>query len=229
VAASIIIDDTGQTHYLPKPTVLGALDKAAEIGGFTYKVKQTSLGLYVYSIAGEEAAGLMGWLYRVDYYMPYVSMADFELNITSPPNPPHKELLIYYGDWTYMPLKLEVDKTEVHIGENITVHVTHYNDTSGCWQQLEGATVHFLNRKYITNATGYVTITVRYDPPVWAEKAGFIRSDIIEVKILSNSANPNTASRQSSNNAAQEDAENAPLYLSVSMNEYLWNLSISPV
>jgi hypothetical protein len=143
--------------------------------------------------------------------MTYVGMADFELNVTSPPNPPHKELLIYYGDWTYLPLKVWVDKTEVYIGENITVHVTYYNDTSGCWQQLEGATVHFLNRKYITNTTGYVTITVRYDPPVWAEKAGFIRSDIIEVKILSNSANPNTASRQSSNNAVQEDAENAPL------------------
>ncbi|MEM2202466.1 MAG: prenyltransferase/squalene oxidase repeat-containing protein [Candidatus Bathyarchaeia archaeon] len=195
VAASIVVDDSGQSHYLPKPTVLGALDKAAELGGFAYKVRQTGFGLYVYSIAGEEAAGLSGWMYRVDYYMPYVGMADFEWNITSPPNPPHKELLIYYGDWTNLPLKIWVDKTEVHIGENITVLVTYYNDTSGIWQPLEGATVHFLYRKYTTNATGYVTITVRYDPPIWAEKPGFIRSDVIEVKIVNNPVN-NTASQQ---------------------------------
>lgn len=184
VAASIIVDDTGQTHYLPKPTVLGALDKAAEIGGFTYKVRQTALGLYVYSIAGEEAAGLYGWMYRVDYYMPYVGMADFIWNVTSPPNPPHKELLIYYGTWTDLPLKIWVDKTEVRAGENITVLVKYYNDTSGSWHPLQGATVYFLNRQYTTNATGYVTITVRYDPPVWAEKEGYIRSDKVEVKVV---------------------------------------------
>ncbi|MDW8040866.1 MAG: prenyltransferase/squalene oxidase repeat-containing protein [Nitrososphaerota archaeon] len=205
VAASIIVDDAGQLHYLPKPTVLGALDKAAEIGGFTYKVRQTGFGLYVYSIAGEEAAGLSGWMYRVDYYMPYVGMADFEWGVTSPPNPPHKELLIYYGTWTAMPLKIWVDKTEVHVGENITVRVTYYNDTSGCWQPLEGATVHFLNRRYTTNATGFVTIKVRYDPPVWAEKAGYIRSDVIEVRIL---ANPVGGSVGSNTASGQQNTEN---------------------
>jgi len=206
VAASVIIDDKGQTYYLPKPTVLGALDKAAEIGGFAYKVKQTGFGLYVYSIAGEEAAGLMGWLYRVDYYMPYVGMADFGWNVTSPPTPPHKELLIYYGDWTYLPLKIWVDKTEVHVGENITVFVTCYNDTSGSWQPVEGATVYFPYGKYTTNATGYVMITVRYDPPLWAEKIGFIRSDVIEVKIITNQVNSNTVNgQQNPENTSREN------------------------
>ena len=197
VAASIIIDDAGQSHYLPKPTALGALDKAAEVGRFTYKVRQTAYGLYVYNIAGQEAVGLSGWMYRVDYHMPYVGMADFEWNVTSPPSPPHRELLIYYGNWTDMPLKIWVDKTEVHVGENITVFVAYYNDTSDRWQPLEGATVRFLNRRYTTNSTGYVTITVQYDPSVWAEKAGYIRSDKIKVKIITNptdsSDNTNTA------------------------------------
>ncbi len=205
VAASIIIDDAGQSYYLSKPTVLGTLDKAAEIGGFAYKVRQTAYGLYVYSIAGEEAAGLSGWMYRVDYCMPYVGMADFEWNVTSPPNPPHKELLIYYGDWTNMPLKIWVDKTEVHIGENVTVQVTYYNDTSGGWHSLQEATVYFLNRRYATNATGYVAITVRYDPPVWAEKEGFIRSDLIEVKIITNTVSSNPVNnQQNSGNTSQE-------------------------
>ncbi|MEM3731364.1 MAG: prenyltransferase/squalene oxidase repeat-containing protein [Candidatus Bathyarchaeia archaeon] len=187
VSASIVVDDNGQTYYFARPTVLGALDKAAEIGGFNYKVRQTALGLYIYSIAGEEASGKKGWMYRVNYYMPMVGAADFVLGGMSPPEPPHRELLIYYGEWTDLPLKIMVDKAEVHVGDNITVLVTYYNDTSSKWHPIEGATVHFLNRKYPTNANGYVTITVRYDPPVWAEKGGFIRSDVVEVKVLGNS------------------------------------------
>ena len=228
VAASLIIDDTGQTHYLPKPTVLGALDKAAEIGGFTYKVRQTAYGLYVYSIAGEEAAGLMGWMYRVDYYMPYVGMADFELNVTSPPNPPHRELLIYYGEWTYFPLKVWVDKTEVHVGENITVRVECYNDTSGSWQPVEGATVHFLYRTYTTNATGYVVITVRYDPPLWAEKAGYIRSDVIEVKVVANPVGSTTIG-SSQQNAVDSSTFSSRLYWNPSHTKFyaeLWRTMV---
>jgi len=212
VAASIVVDDSGQSHYLPKPTVLGALDKAAEIGGFTYKVRQTGIGLYVYSIAGEEAAGLYGWMYRVDYYMPYVGMADFEWDITSPPTPPHRELLIYYGTWTDLPLKIWVNKTEVHVGENITVLVKYYDDASGIWNPLEGATVHFLGRRYTTNATGYVIITVRYDPPVWAEKTGYIRSDVIEVKILTNPTGSSISSNTTSERQSTEDEANTLLF-----------------
>lgn len=212
VAASIVVDDSGQPHYLPKPTVLGALDKAAEIGGFTYKVRQTSFGLYVYSIAGEEASGLYGWMYRVDYYMPYVGMADFEWNITSPPSTPHRELLIYYGTWTDLPLKIWVDKTEVHVGENITVLVKYYNDASGSWHPLEGAKVHFLGRQYTTNATGYVTITVQYDPPVWAEKTGYIRSDVVEVKILANPTGNSISSNTTSERQNTEDEANTLLF-----------------
>jgi hypothetical protein len=184
VAASLIVDDQSQEHYFTEPTVLGALDKAAEVGGFDYKVKQTAWGLYVYSVAGEEAAGTKGWMYRVDYFMPWVGMGVFVWNVTSPPPPPHKELLLYYGEWTDLPLKITVDKTEVHVGDNVTVHVTYFNDTDQQWYPLEGATVHFLGRQFITNATGYTIVTVPYDPPIWAEKEGFIRSDAIEIKVI---------------------------------------------
>jgi len=184
VAASIIIDDQGQEHYFTEPIVLGALDKAAEVGGFNYKVKQTAWGLYLYSVAGEEAIGTKGWMYRVDYVMPWVGMGAFVWNVTSPPSPPHKELLLYYGEWTDLPLKITTDKTEVYVGNNVTVLVTYFNDTDGQWYPLEGAIVHFLGRQFITNATGYTIVTVPYDPPMWVEKECFIRSDIIEIRVI---------------------------------------------
>lgn len=184
VVASIIIDDNGTRHYFTEPTALGALDKAAEIGSFNYKVQQTAWGLYLYSVAGESAAGLKGWMYRVNYIMPWVGADNFILNVTSPPSPPHEELLFYYGEWTYLPLRITVDKTEVHIGEKITVFVEYFNDTSSEWCPIENATVHFMGRLYSTNATGYAVITVYIDLPVWAEKEGFVRSDIVEIKVV---------------------------------------------
>jgi len=183
VAASLIVDDQGQEHYFTEPTTLGALDKAAEVGVFNYKVKQTAWGLYVYSVAGEEAAGAKGWMYRVNYIMPWVGMDAFKWNVTTPPSPPHKEFLLYYGEWTDLPLKIAVDKTVVCPGDNITVLVAYFNDTDKKWCPLEGALVHFLSIQFITNATGYTIITVSCDPPVWAEKEGFIRSDKVEISL----------------------------------------------
>lgn len=183
VAASIIVDDQGKKHYFTEPTALGALDKAAEVGGFNYKVKQTAWGLYVYSVAGEEEAGTKGWMYRVNYIMPWVGTDNFVWNVTSPPNPPHETLLFYYGEWTDLPLKITVDKTTVRLGDNITVFVIYFNDADQQWYSLEGATVHFLGRQYITNSSGYALITVLYDSPVWAEKESFIRSDKIEIRV----------------------------------------------
>jgi len=190
VAASIIVDDAGNKHYFTEPTALGALDKAAEIGGFNYKVQQTAWGLYLYSVAGEAAAGTKGWMYRVDYFMPWVGADNFIWNVTSPPEPPHKELLFYYGEWTDLPLRISVDKTVVHVGmgtiENVTVFVEYFNDTDSTWYPAESATVHFKDLLFFTDASGYVTIpySTLFDPPIWAEKEGHIRSDIIEVKII---------------------------------------------
>ena len=184
VAASIIIDDNGTQHYFTEPTALGALDKAAEIGGFNYKVQQKAWGLYLYSVAGESAAGSKGWMYRVNYIMPWVGADNFILNVTSPPSPPHEELLFYYGEWTYLPLRVTVDKTEVCVGEKITVFVEYFNDTSSEWCPIENATVHFMGRLYSTNAAGCAVITVHKDSSVWAEKEGFVRSDIVEIKVV---------------------------------------------
>ena len=184
VAASVIIDDQGQEHYFAKPTALGALDKASEMGGFSYKVQQTASGLYLYSVAGEVAAGTKGWMYRVNYIMPTIGADNFVLGVASPPSPPHKEILFYYGEWTDLPLRISVDKTEGHIGERITVFVEYFNDTDQQWYPAENAKVHLESSVYTTNATGYAIVIIYVDPPIWAEKSGFIRSNIIEIEVF---------------------------------------------
>jgi hypothetical protein len=184
VSESAIVDDEGGEHYLPNPTALGALDEASQVGDFPYVVKDSSFGLYIYSVNGEEPEGMNGWMYRVDYYSPAVGAADFILGETTPPNPPHLEVLFYYGEWGQLPLKIEVDKTEVDVGEQFTAIVTQYSDETNSWSPCEGATVH-ADQDYITGADGTVDITIDTDMTlyIYAGKEGFIRSNKVAVKV----------------------------------------------
>ena len=183
VASSIIVDDQGQDHYFTEPTALGCLDKAAEVGSFNYKVEQVGWNLYLYSVAGEEETGTKKWMYRINYVKPELEADAFIWYATSPPQPPHKELLFYFGELTNSPLKITVDKTIVTSGDNITAFVTYFNDTEQLWHSLEGAIVHLLGGQYVTNATGHAIVTVLYDAPIWAEKEDFIRSDTVEITV----------------------------------------------
>jgi len=182
VTESTIIDEQGGEHSLAEPTALGALDEASQEGDFPYVVQETAFGLYVYSINGEEPSGMSGWMYRVDYISPWVGADAFILNETTPPDPPHEEVLFYYGEsyeapngeWGPFPLKVEVDKTEVDVDEQFTVTVTRADTGEAC----EGATV-YADQDYTTDQNGEVTIAIGTDVTVhvYAEMEGFIRSN----------------------------------------------------
>jgi len=183
--SDITADNSGTTYHMSDPTGLGALDEASNHEQrFPYYVTDTYGALFLSSIAGEESQGASGWMYRVDYYSPSVGAGDFILNGTTPPDPPHEEVLCYYGAWTDLPLKATVDKTEVDVGENFAATVEVYSDATHEWSPCEGATVH-ADQDYTTDSSGDVTISVDHDVTlhVFAEKAGYIRSDKIEVTV----------------------------------------------
>ena len=191
VTESTIIDDQGGQHYLDQPTALGALDEASQAGGFPYVVQDTAYGLYVYSINGEEPAGLAGWMYRVNSYSPMVGAADFILDETTPPNPPHQEVLFAYSEWGQSPLKVEVDNTESGVGDTFTVTVTQYSDDTNTWLPSGNATVH-ADQDYTTGQDGTVAIAINTDMTiaVYAEKEGFIRSNRVTVTVGEGSVQP---------------------------------------
>lgn len=191
VTESTIIDDQGGQHYLDQPTALGALDEASQAGGFPYVVQDTAYGLYVYSINGEEPAGLAGWMYRVDSYSPMVGAADFILDETTPPNPPHQEVLFAYSEWGQTPLEVEVDDTTPSVDDTFTVTVTQYSDDTNTWSPCDGATIH-ADQDYTTDQDGTVAITIDVDMTieVYAEKEGFIRSNRVTVTVGEGSVQP---------------------------------------
>ena len=188
---STITDDQGGQHYLAEPTALGALDEASQLGGFPYVVQDTAYGLYVYSINGEEPAGMAGWTYRIDYYSPMVGAGDFILDQTTPPNPPHQEVLFTYSEWGQAPLRAEVDNTNPGVGDTFTVTVTEYDDGTGTWLPTDSATVH-ADQDYTTGQDGTAAITINSDitVEVYAEKDGYIRSNRVTVVVGEGSAQP---------------------------------------
>jgi len=188
---STIIDDQGGQHYLAEPTSLGALDEASQLGGFPYVVQNTAYGLYVYSINGEEPAGMAGWMYRVDYVSPMVGAADFILDQTTPPSPPHQEILFTYSEWGQAPLKVEVDNTNPGVGDTFTVTVTEYDDDTSTWSPTDNATVH-ADQNYTTGQDGTAAITINSDMTVevYAQKDGYIRSNHVTVVVGDGSAQP---------------------------------------
>jgi hypothetical protein len=190
VTDSTIIDDDGIEHYLDQPTALGALDEASQLGGVSYEVQDTAYGLYLYSVDGEEPVDLAGWMYRVNYYSPWVGVAEFILDETTPPDPPHQEVLFYYGEWGQAPLKVEVDNNSPDVDEPFTVTVTEYDETDE-WLPTEDATVH-ADLNYTTDEDGEVEITIDKDltVKVYAEKEGYIRSNRVTVTVGEGSIQP---------------------------------------
>jgi len=181
----ITADNSGVEYHLEDPTAIGALDEAAEEGEFTYTTTDEWGSLYVTSIDGEEPEGMAGWMYRVDYISPSVGAADFILDETSPPDPPHGEVLFYYGEWgADTPLKLEVDNINPDAGNSFTATVSEYDEGMDEWYEIEGATV-YADTEYTTDENGEVTIIIYHDATidVYAEMEGHIRSNSVTVTV----------------------------------------------
>ena len=183
--SSIKATDSGDIHHLDNPTALGALDEASKAEGFPYETSDAWGTPYVTSINGEVAAGLSGWLYRVDYYSPLVGAGDFILDETTPPDPSHQEVLWYYGEWGEPPLKITGDRTKVYVGEGFIATVTQYSDDTNTWSPCQGATIH-ADEDYITSADGTIGISIGSTGTfnIYAEKEGSTRSDVITISVV---------------------------------------------
>jgi hypothetical protein len=183
----ITASNSGLPYYFEDPTAIGALDEAAQAGGFAYETTDEWGSLFITSIDGEAGSTTSAWLYRVDAYSVPVGAADFILGETAPPDPPHREVLFYYisdNNWDAQPLRVEVDNTEPEVSETFTVTVSEYSDDTNDWSPCEGATVH-ANSNYTTDALGTVDITLDTDATleIYAEKESFIRSNRVTVTV----------------------------------------------
>ncbi len=170
-----INDSTSQIeeYTIPYPSVLGALEEASKIAGFTYEViyYPSWHAFYVKSINGESD----WWHYWVDYDLPMVDAGSYELKGDN------EEILWgYLETWYAHALRINVEKTSVEKNEEFTVTV--FNETLS---PVEDAVVHVGSEIYNTNEDGTVKIKLsqKGDYEIYAEKEGYVRSEKVKIHV----------------------------------------------
>jgi hypothetical protein len=167
--------DTGETetHYISYPSVLGAVDEASKIDGFSYSVDYwPAWNAFIIVTIKDDSDW---WHYWVDYNLPMVDVGTYNLT-----NQDNGILVGYLESWEAHALKTTVDKYELYVNEELTATVTNETDKS-----VEEATVFVDSKSYTTNNEGEVTITIseKGNYKIYSEKDGFVRSDKVEIMV----------------------------------------------
>jgi len=136
-------------------TALDTIINGALVCGYTYEIQDTGLGPYLFSLNGEEAAGVSGWMYFVNNISPLVGAADYILETGD-------EVLWYYGQWGWLPTRLSLNKSIVDLGEDIEILAEYHNGVD--WLVFPQADIMVGADSYLTDGNGKLTLTM--------EKAG---------------------------------------------------------
>ncbi|MFW6120014.1 MAG: hypothetical protein ACOC80_03825 [Petrotogales bacterium] len=168
-------DSSGEIeeYLIPYPSVLGALDEASQLGGFSYFVIYYPSwdAFYVKTIEDEPD----WWHYWIDYVLPLVGVGTYELTDND------EEILFgYLEDWTARALRITVNKDKVNISEEFTVGA--YNETMA---PVENAVVYVNSTEYMTDENGTVTIDINAsgEYEIYSEKEGYVRSERIMIHV----------------------------------------------
>lgn len=169
------LTDTICTGEVRAVTALDIVKNAQELCSYTYLIENLSFGPYLKKINNDEASGLRGWLYLVNYVSPTVGANDYQLQ-------ENDEVIWYFGEWTDQPTQLALDKTEAGENETVTATVTYYNQSS--WQPLASAKITGLEALKETDANGQAALNLASGYyQLAAEKNGFVRSNSLTLKV----------------------------------------------
>jgi len=162
-----------EQYYIPYPSVLGALDMAAKQSGFSYFViyYPSWHAFYIKTIANESD----WWHYWVDYTLPMVDVGSYTLT-----NNDTDVLFGYFENWSAHALRIAVQKHTMNESEDFTVRV--YNETMS---PVGDANVSVNSMMYMTDNNGTVTLHIDTagDYGIYAEKAGYVRSEKLVVHV----------------------------------------------
>jgi hypothetical protein len=167
--------DTGETenYYISYPSVLGAVDEASKIDGFSYSVDYwPAWNAFIIVEINDDSDW---WHYWVDYTLPMVDVGNYELTDEN-----NGVLIGYLESWEAHALKTSIDKNEVYVNEEFTVSVKNETDNS-----VEGATVFVDSKSYTTNFEGKVKIKIseKGTYKIYSEKDGFVRSGKVDILV----------------------------------------------
>lgn len=164
---------TGTLPLSQLPNALEVVPKAVSQCGFTYEIVQASFGPYLKIINADSAEGLIGWLYRVNWALPDIGAADYALHAGD-------EVLWYYGDFAWLPLRLTVPHMNVASGELINISVEQMNN--GIWLPASATIYGGDNPIIIKNGTATISLPDGVWT-LWAASYAHLRSNRISVTV----------------------------------------------
>ncbi len=175
------IEGSQQTYcrdYFQADTALSIVEVAAPVCSYTYEIEDTAYGPYLKRIGSDEAAGNEGWMYRVNWQMPPVGAADYQLK-------PTDRVLWYFGEWTAEPLRLLVNSRWLDQGDTLQIKVEVWSDDSGGFEPAAGAVIQGLDQTYTTDSQGRISVIMDKSGTytIWAEQTGKVRSNQVEVVV----------------------------------------------
>ncbi len=168
--------DTVCAGTVTATTALDVVKNAADSCGYTYNIDELSFGPYLTRINDDEASGLTGWMYRVNWDSPSVGAGDYVLSEGD-------EVLWYFGDFSWKPLRLSSSDDTVPSGGSVDLTVESYEN--GVWMPVEDASVTGVGGNVLTtDSQGMLTVSPSdgiYN--IGADKDEFIRSNKILVTV----------------------------------------------
>ncbi|XOB41184.1 MAG: DUF4430 domain-containing protein [Candidatus Nealsonbacteria bacterium] len=157
-------------------TALDIIENGAQVCSYTYLIEETSWGPYLKKINEEEAHDLIGWLYFVNYEIPMIGAADYTLE-------PGDEVLWYFGEWGWLPIRLTLAGQKVNPGNNLEAKVEYFEDSE--WKPLAEAIIYVGSLTFITDNDGEADLIINtlgiYQ--VYAEKSGFIQTNQVSLLV----------------------------------------------
>jgi len=163
-------------HYISYPSLLGALDKAASIGKFSYNILfiPSKNSFLILSIENDSD----WWHYLIDYKIPTFDIKDYRLKDND------KEILFCYLEKNQCnALKMYINKTELKKNENTTISVFDENDSF-----VPDCNVYVGTKSYKTDEYGNLIIGFNESGnyQIFAEKDGYVRSKKENIKVKKN-------------------------------------------
>lgn len=117
-------------------TALDAVRNVASSCNYTYHIQDTQYGPYLDMINNEIAAGLVGWIFRVNNELLQVGANDYLVKAND-------NILLYYGNWDSLPPRLAAagNSSQKSLGLEVTVAAPAPNPTGGGSQANNSAVV----------------------------------------------------------------------------------------
>ena len=131
---------------------LDVVQNTASVCNYTYHIQDTQYGPYLDKINNDAAAGFVGWSFLVNNQALQVGAADYQVKSGD-------NILLYYGNWDDLPLRLTITPVAVVLNGSTAVTVEKFDYNKNSWLAAPTAQIKRGSETITTDSAGKANIT----------------------------------------------------------------------